>query len=172
MRRLFSILNHQQILKKDCEMILSLKGKIIRPEENLESFQYFKQKIDLVGLIKEDLDCFILGINQALDDKDENLNFITKYYFNDPKRHTTGFATLVLARAINSKKSDVFNSKVNNEQMKFAQVLELIRFAGIVQDDVLDDSEFRTGQIAVHTKVGKKSSVFAADFMVATSFLL
>ena len=153
-------------------MILSLKGKIVRPEENFENFQFFKQKIDLVGLMKEDLDKFIRNINQALDDKDENLNLITQYYFNDPNRHTSGFGALVLAKAINSNKSDVFNSRINNEQMKFAQVLEMIHFSGLIQDDVLDDAKIRTGQTAIHTKVGKKSSVFAADFMVATSFLL
>lgn len=172
MRRLFSFTLHEAQLKKDCELILSLKGKTFAAEENLEMFKMFTPKIDLFDLVKQDMQNFSKNIEKALENNDQDLNFITQYYFKHPGKNIRPTIALVLAKAINDNLGDIAKSRIKTEQMLFAQVIEMIHCSSLIHDDVIDNGLTRRGQVSVHTKVGKKSAVIGGDYIIATASLL
>jgi octaprenyl-diphosphate synthase len=51
----------------------------------------------------------------------------------------------------------------------FASVIEFIHTATLVHDDIIDRSEFRRGQLAVHSKWGSDVSVLLGDYLYIKS---
>lgn len=51
--------------------------------------------------------------------------------------------------------------------LRLAEVTELIHTASLVHDDVIDNSDTRRGQPALHTRIGAKRAVLAGDFLLA-----
>lgn len=50
---------------------------------------------------------------------------------------------------------------------RLAEISEMIHTAGLVHDDVIDESEVRRGVPTVHTRFGSKIAVLAGDFLFA-----
>jgi len=50
---------------------------------------------------------------------------------------------------------------------RLAEITEMIHTAGLVHDDVIDESEVRRGVPTVHTRFGSKIAVLAGDFLFA-----
>jgi len=50
---------------------------------------------------------------------------------------------------------------------RLAEISEMIHTAGLVHDDVIDESEVRRGVATVHTRFGSKIAVLAGDFLFA-----
>ena len=47
----------------------------------------------------------------------------------------------------------------------YAAVIEFIHTATLVHDDIIDDSEFRRGRLAVHSQWGNDITVLLGDFL-------
>jgi octaprenyl-diphosphate synthase len=54
----------------------------------------------------------------------------------------------------------------------FAAVVEFIHTATLVHDDIIDDSEFRRGRLAVHSQWGNDITVLLGDFLYIKSLSL
>jgi geranylgeranyl pyrophosphate synthase len=54
---------------------------------------------------------------------------------------------------------------------KVASSVEMLHLASLVHDDVIDNSEFRRGQKALHSAFGNKIAVLAGDYMLAQSLV-
>lgn len=69
MRRFFSFTLLEPLLKQDCDLILSIKGKKITPKENSNFFNIFTPKTDPIKLIHRDMQNFSNSIILALETK-------------------------------------------------------------------------------------------------------
>ena len=58
------------------------------------------------------------------------------------------------------------------EAVRFAAVIEFIHTATLVHDDIIDDSEFRRGRLAVHSQWGNDITVLLGDFLYIKSMSL
>lgn len=56
--------------------------------------------------------------------------------------------------------------------IRLSVAIELIHTATLVHDDIIDDSELRRNQPAVHTKWGREISIVAGDYLYAKAFML
>ena len=172
MRRLFSFTFLEPHLKKDCELILSIKGKRFTPEENLNFFEIFTPKTDPIELVRQDMQNFSNSIIRALENHDQDLNHITQYYFKHPGKQIGPTISLLLAKALNDKTGDLKTSTIKPEQMIMAQVIEMIHSSSLIHDDVMDNGQTRRGQVSIHKLVGHQAAVLAGDYIVATAYLL
>lgn len=50
---------------------------------------------------------------------------------------------------------------------KLAAMVELTHLASLIHDDIIDDSPYRRGKLAVQKKYGKNAAVYAGDFLMA-----
>jgi octaprenyl-diphosphate synthase len=57
------------------------------------------------------------------------------------------------------------------DAVMLAVAIELIHTATLVHDDIIDDSELRRNQPAVHTRWGRDLSIVAGDYLYAKAFL-
>lgn len=173
MRRCFTFTLLEPLLQADCELILTLKNQKFDSQSNKLLFASgFPQKIDPFELLKKDMQNFTKNIENAVAAGDESLDYVTQYYFKNPGKHIRPTIALALAKAINSEKGEFENVGIKNEQMIFAQVIEMIHCSSLIHDDVIDNGETRRGQIAIHNKVGKKKAVLGGDYLIATASLL
>ena len=53
--------------------------------------------------------------------------------------------------------------------MVFSQVVEMIHFASLIHDDILDKSDLRRGVPTVHSIYGEKPAVFGGDYLISTA---
>ncbi len=70
----------------------------------------------------------------------------------------------------------IFSSKADKKNdfdiTKLAVAIELIHTATLVHDDIIDDSNLRRNQPAVHSKWGKEISIVTGDYLYAKAFRL
>lgn len=59
---------------------------------------------------------------------------------------------------------------VSEDSYKAAALVELLHTASLVHDDVVDESEIRRGNPAVHAKWGARTAVLVGDFIFARAF--
>ena len=65
-----------------------------------------------------------------------------------------------------------FGKPQKEKEINLAAALEMLHVSTLVHDDVIDDSPFRRGIPAVHSKYGKKDAVLIGDFLMSRSFLV
>jgi octaprenyl-diphosphate synthase len=56
--------------------------------------------------------------------------------------------------------------------VRFASVVEFIHTATLVHDDIIDEAEFRRGQLSVHTRWGNNVTVLLGDYLYIKSMAL
>lgn len=173
MRRCFTFTLLEPLLQSDCELILSLKSQQFDRESNKALFSsVFPQKIDPFEILKKDMQNFTKNIELAVAAGEDSLDYVTQYYFKNPGKHIRPTIALALAKAINSENGAFEMARIKDEQMIFAQVIEMIHCSSLIHDDVIDNGETRRGQIAIHNKVGKKKAVLGGDYLIATASLM
>lgn len=63
--------------------------------------------------------------------------------------------------------------EVNREErILVATAIEMLHLATLIHDDVLDQSELRRGQVAIHVEHGNKVAILSGDYLFAKSFAL
>ena len=65
-----------------------------------------------------------------------------------------------------------FGKGQKDKIIALAASIEMLHVATLVHDDVIDDSPFRRGLPAVHTRFGKKDAVLIGDYLLSRCFLL
>lgn len=65
-----------------------------------------------------------------------------------------------------------FGNCDDDKAVHLAAALEMLHAATLIHDDVIDDSPFRRGLPAIHSKYGKKDAVLIGDFLLSRAFLL
>lgn len=61
-------------------------------------------------------------------------------------------------------------AKDSNLSVKICAIIELIHFASLLHDDVIDDSKLRRGKISINAKYGDKTAIMLGDILYSKAF--
>lgn len=83
--------------------------------------------------------------------------------------HSAGKA--LRARLLLSSSLDA-NGEAPLAAVDMAAAIELLHLATLIHDDVMDEAEYRRGQLSVQKQFGKRKAVIAGDYLLAQSLQL
>lgn len=98
--------------------------------------------------------------------KDSVLYTINNYVFQRQGKLIRASLVLALSKALSPK------NNIHENIYKLALLTELMHTASLVHDDVLDNSDERRGQNAVHLRWNNKVAILAGDFLFARCSIL
>ena len=96
-----------------------------------------------------------------------NLKKIINYFFKIPGKRLRPILVLLSAGLIK-----VDQIKNNKTLIELASAVELIHSASLIHDDIIDDSNFRRGQLAMNYQYNNKIAVLAGDMLYSHAFSL
>ncbi|NQV18971.1 MAG: polyprenyl synthetase family protein [Armatimonadetes bacterium] len=96
-----------------------------------------------------------------------NLKKIIDYFFKIPGKRLRPILVLLSAGLI---KGDQI--KNNKTLIELASAVELIHSASLIHDDIIDDSNFRRGQLTMNYQYKNKIAVLAGDMLYSHAFSL
>lgn len=82
------------------------------------------------------------------------------------------FAGKLVRPALTLLFSQLKDDEVSEQAVKLASVVELLHYATLVHDDVIDDSDARRGVASVQSAVGKDTAVYTGDYLFVLLFEL
>lgn len=123
-----------------------------------------------VELIEDDMKGLTLGMKQLIDSDHPVMQTAAQYLFNsdNPGKRIRPSMVLLMAHACGETTQA---EGVTPEQMRLAEITEMIHTASLLHDDVLDDSDTRRGRPTAHVQFGNKVAILAGDFLLARSSL-
>jgi geranylgeranyl pyrophosphate synthase len=101
-----------------------------------------------------------LGVNNKL------LLAVASHYFQQQGKQVRPGLVLLMSRALAG------GDAILPQQIRLAEITELIHTASLVHDDVIDAADTRRGQPSVNALYGAKQAVLAGDFMLARASVL
>lgn len=142
--------------------------------------------VDPISLIQTEMASLTGNIHALLGSRDSKLDEVAKYYVQDGKR-VRPMLVLLIARSVprvNPSQPDLQDtplskasvlSDVNpsltlrqctSQQLRLAEITEMIHSASLLHDDVIDDSTTRRGVLSASSKYSPKMAVLGGDFML------
>ena len=115
--------------------------------------------------VRDDLERVNQAFLRHIDSRVELIPEIGKYLQNTGGKRVRPAVMLMASRlAGGHDKSDM--------AVLYASVIEFIHTATLVHDDIIDDSEYRRGRLAVHSQWGNDITVLLGDFLYIKSMSL
>ncbi|CAL4145697.1 unnamed protein product, partial [Meganyctiphanes norvegica] len=121
---------------------------------------------DPASLTQDDLSNMFSDINKRLRSIDE-LQEISKYYFDGQGKAVRPVITVLMSRAINSHLHN--DHRLLQSQQQVAKVAEMIHTASLVHDDVIDAADTRRGKPSVNFLYGQRKAVMAGDYILSVA---
>jgi geranylgeranyl pyrophosphate synthase len=135
----------------------------------------FQERIqsDPFTMIEPDLMLVNQNIKRLVRTEHPVLSELTKYFFDLPGKRFRPVVVLLLSHAINSQTAPTSAGRVraNSEQIKLAEIVELVHAACLLHDDVIDESLTRRGAASVNARYGNKLAILGGDFMLSRACL-
>ena len=124
------------------------------------------------GVVKNDVNKIFDQIKQILVTESDELQSLSRYYFDGSGKALRPTVICTMARAINlhyAKRKISNIEDLDSNQRKIALIAEMIHVASLIHDDIIDNSDFRRGKETVNSKWGCNRAVFAGDYLLAVA---
>lgn len=124
------------------------------------------QTIPIADIIKQDMDNFFKDIRKLLESKVQcdTLREMSNYNFDGSGKSIRPAIVFLMARTCNAPQLN--NSVILPDQLKIAQIAELIHTGSLVHDDVVDASFMRRGKNSINMLCGDKKAVLAGNYIM------
>ncbi|KAL1679121.1 isoprenoid synthase domain-containing protein [Schizophyllum commune] len=106
---------------------------------------------------------------QDLSTSNELLTEISQYYAKRPSKLMRPRLILLTALAVNAS---VGEHDALPQQVRLAEIVEMIHVVSLLHDDVIDESDTRRGDVSAPAKFGNKNSILAGDFVLGRAMSL
>ena len=110
---------------------------------------------NVYGLDK-DLEKVNLHIERLLKAKNSMMQEVMDWILAAKGKQIRPILTLLCAR-FGNRELDV---------TEYAAIIEICHMASLVHDDIIDEADYRRGQLSVQKKFGQKMAVYAGDYMI------
>ncbi|HET9571371.1 MAG TPA: polyprenyl synthetase family protein [Bacteroidales bacterium] len=110
--------------------------------------------------IINDLKTFESAFTNALKTDNPILEGVHEYVLKTSGKQFRPILTLLAAR---------LNGPINNTSIDAAISLELLHTASLIHDDVIDDTDERRGNAAIHTRWTNKIAILSGDYILSRS---
>lgn len=121
--------------------------------------------MDLLAQITKAIDVEMIQYNKVFESYLVHSNPLMQAVFNSIIQRRGKMMRPILT--ILSAK--LINGKINENALRSAATLEFFHTASLIHDDVVDESDERRGQKAVHSSYGNKFAVLIGDYILANS---
>lgn len=95
-------------------------------------------------------------MNRLLKSKNEMMQEVMDWVLASKGKQIRPMLTLLCVR-FGNREIDV---------TEYAAIIEICHMASLVHDDIIDEADYRRGQLSVQKKFGKKMAVYAGDYML------
>ena len=120
--------------------------------------------MNVINQIKQpiinDLKSFEIAFSNALKTDNPILEGVHEYVLKTSGKQFRPILTLLAAR---------LNGPINNASLDAAISLELLHTASLIHDDVIDDTEERRGNQAIHSRWTNKIAILSGDYILSRS---
>lgn len=103
------------------------------------------------------------NLKETIESKHPVLHQAANYYFEKSGKKTRPFIVLLLSYATCFNRSEL----VISNQKRLSDITEMIHVASLIHDDIIDDSDTRRGEKALHLVHSNKIAVLAGDFLLS-----
>ncbi|KAL1736756.1 isoprenoid synthase domain-containing protein [Schizophyllum commune] len=123
--------------------------------------------------LQEKLGRYIQGMRETfildLSTSNELLTEVSQYYAKRPSKLMRPRLILLTALAVNAS---VGERDALPQQVRLAEIVEMIHVVSLLHDDVIDESDTRRGDLSAPSKFGNKNSILAGDFVLGRAMSL
>jgi solanesyl diphosphate synthase len=155
------------IVPSDLESDISIKGGTshhVFSSLGLDANRFNKDTLGTnFDQIQHDIDQMTLHLKQSIASDHPVLNSASNYFFNISGKKTRPLIVLLLSAAANLHRDPI----VKQNQSRLSEIAEMIHVASLIHDDIIDESDMRRGQPALHAAFGNKVAVLAGDFLLS-----
>ena len=118
------------------------------------------------SLVKSELKDLASSIVSQLGANNKLLSAVASHYFQQQGKQMRPGLVLLMSRAVSPTET------VLPQQIRLAEITEMIHTASLVHDDVIDNADTRRGQPSANSLYGTKQAVLAGDFLLARASVM